>query len=142
MRVLIFGGREFANLTSYTKGSSDWMLQKQKHEAGLRFLDELAESWPKFEEDEYGNWLPDVTVISGGAKGADNLGEDWATINMTRLEVFKADWNTYGKKAGILRNQDMLDSGVDVAVQFPGGRGTADMRRRLDKAGVRVHEYR
>ena len=34
-----------------------------------------------------------------------------------------------------------LDSGIDVAIQFPGGTGTADMRRRLDKAGVKVYAY-
>lgn len=36
----------------------------------------------------------------------------------------------------------MLDSGIDLAIEFPGGRGTADMRRRLDKAGVKVIEYK
>lgn len=142
MRLLIFGGREFANLSAWTKGSSDWMLQKKKHEDGMRFLNDLSEWWPKFQVSNDGNWLPALTVISGGAKGADSLGEDWAASNWCEVEVFKADWDTHGKKAGILRNQDMLDSGIDMAVQFPGGRGTADMRKRLDKAGVKVYEYR
>jgi len=125
MRVLIYGGRDFSD-----------------HEAAFRFLDRLSEGWPRLPEDEYGNWLPDVTVISGGAKGADRIGEDWAVNNWTKLEVYKADWATYGSRAGPIRNQQMLDSGVDFAVQFPGGRGTADMRKRLDNAGVYVAEYR
>ncbi len=54
----------------------------------------------------------------------------------------KADWANYGKGAGHIRNQQMLDSGIDLAIEFPGGRGTADMRRRLDKAGVKVIEYK
>lgn len=125
VRILIYGGRDFND-----------------HEGGLLFLDKLCLEWPRLEADEYGNWLPDVTIISGGARGADALGEDWAIVNWTGLEIFKADWDTHGKKAGILRNQDMLDSGIDLAVQFPGGRGTQDMRRRLDKAGVKVVEYK
>ena len=128
MRVLIYGGREFGTT-------------KEEIELGVAFLDKCAEGWPHYEYDIFGNTLPDVTVISGGAKGADNLGIHWATINWTELEVFPADWEQCGKAAGHIRNQQMLDSGIDIAVQFPGGRGTADMRRRLDKAGVRVMEY-
>lgn len=128
MRVLIYGGREFGTT-------------KEEVKLGVAFLDKCAEGWPHYECDIYGNTLPDVTVISGGAKGADTLGIHWATINWTGLEVFPADWERHGKAAGHIRNQLMLDSGVDVAVQFPGGKGTADMRRRLDKAGVKVIEY-
>jgi len=34
------------------------------------------------------------------------------------------------------RNQEMLDSGIDLVVAFPDGRGTADMLRRVQLAGV------
>lgn len=142
MRILIYGGREFANPHGWTKGSSDWLQQVKKHQQGMDFLTKLSLDWPKFQVTNDGNWLPDVTVISGGAKGADALGEDWAVVNWVDIEVFKPNWNLFGKRAGMLRNQEMLDSGVDLAVQFPGGRGTADMRSRLDKAGVRVIEYK
>ncbi len=57
------------------------------------------------------------------------------------VERYPADWEQYGKAAGHIRNQQMLDSGVDIAVEFPGGRGTADMRARLNKAGVPVIKY-
>lgn len=129
MRVLIYGGRDFGK-------------DKEEYLAGRSYLEKLAiDVFPRTEEDEYGNWLPDVTVISGRAKGADRLGEDWAVANWIRLEEYPADWDKHGKAAGHIRNQQMLDSGVDAAVQFPGGRGTADMRRRLDKAGVKVYEF-
>lgn len=92
------------------------------------------------------DWLDEVvpdgpTVISGVAKGADAFGEFWANNYGYPVERFHADWEGQGKKAGVLRNQRMLDSGIDVAIQFPGGAGTADMRRRLDKAGVKVYAY-
>jgi hypothetical protein len=63
-------------------------------------------------------------------------------VNWTGLEIYKADWDTHGRKAGILRNIQMLEEGKpDCAVQFPGGRGTAHMRSILDKAGIPVYEY-
>ena len=115
MRVLIYGGREFSAVRE-ANDFLDYHFNRPIH--------------------------TDITVISGGARGADGIGEQWAEDWGLRLEVFPADWKAHGKAAGHIRNQQMLDSGVDIAVQFPGGKGTADMRRRLDKAGVRVYEFR
>lgn len=78
-------------------------------------------------------------VIDGGATGADLFGFAWACSLDKIRHTFKADWATHGKKAGPLRNQRMLDEGKpDVVVVFPGGKGTADMRARAEKAGVPV----
>ena len=85
--------------------------------------------------------LPDDTVIiTGGARGADYLA--WSEAKRLGLaqEVYQADWDAYGKKAGMIRNQEMLDSGIDLVLAFPGGRGTADMVRRARAAGVTVTE--
>ena len=130
MRVLIYGGRDFG-------------IEKEENIRAWSFLNELIIStFPRTPEDEYGNYLPAITVISGEAKGADMIGTDFAVVNWTGYEGYPADWNTHGKAAGYIRNQQMLDSGIDLAIQFPGGKGTADMRRRLDKAGVKVIEYK
>lgn len=76
-------------------------------------------------------------VIHGGAIGADSLAGNVAgRILGYNVEVFPADWDQHGNRAGPIRNQEMLDSGVDFAIGFPGGRGTADMLSRLKKAGV------
>lgn len=115
IRVLVYGGRDFIGGLNH-----------------LEWVDYLFADWGPEE----------ITVVSGGARGADRLGEVWAEEIGATLEVFPADWEKHGKAAGHLRNQEMLDSGVDYAVEFPGGRGTADMRRRLDKAGVKVYEYK
>lgn len=81
---------------------------------------------------------PDV-VIHGGARGADGLAGRWAAETGTECVVFKADWGTHGKKAGVLRNRQMLDEGKpDLVIAFPGGAGTADMVRRAVEAGVEV----
>lgn len=142
MRVLVFGGRDFGDVRSYARDTPEYVAKKAEYEAAWAYLNALTvEVFDKTEPDVYGNYLPDITVISGCARGADQIGIDFATVNWTGLDQFPADWKTHGKAAGHLRNQQMLDSGVDIAVQFPGGKGTADMRRRLDKAGVKVYEF-
>lgn len=55
-------------------------------------------------------------------------------------ETHRADWATYGDSAGPRRNQEMVDSGLDLLIAFPGGMGTADMVRRAKAAGVPVEE--
>ena len=46
---------------------------------------------------------------------------------------------TYGKAAGPIRNQQMLDEGKpDVVIAFPGASGTADMINRAGLTNVPV----
>ena len=47
-------------------------------------------------------------IISGGAKGADTLAEKYAKENNIPIEVIKPEWDLYGKKAGMIRNEIML----------------------------------
>lgn len=92
----------------------------------------------------------EFVVISGAANGADSLAADWAerTIGATSLE-FPAQWNVYGKRAGYIRNQQMLDEGKpDLVVAFYGllpvdrplSKGTAMMCDIAREAGVEVWE--
>ena len=89
--------------------------------------------------DGYGP--PEITeIISGMAKGADIMAAEWAERFGFSLHKFPADWEKHGKAAGPIRNQKMLDIGKpDVVIAFPGGRGTADMIRRAQKAGIKVY---
>lgn len=82
---------------------------------------------------------PIVDVIHGNASGADSLAHEWAYRRRIRMRPFTADWKKHGKAAGPIRNQRMLDEGrPDMVIAFPGGRGTADMIERANKAGVPV----
>lgn len=75
--------------------------------------------------------------------GADLLAEEWAKANNIPTEVFAADWGTFGRSAGPRRNQQMLELGKpDYAVEFPGNKGTADMRERLQGAGIEIRYAR
>lgn len=72
-------------------------------------------------------------VVSGGCKGSiDELGERFAKERRIPCTVMPADWRTFGKRAGILRN-------IDMAVYADGGillwdgksHGTANMKHEL-----------
>lgn len=90
--------------------------------------------------ERLGHLAADSTVIEGGSTGIDNLARRIAEALGIRVETFKARWDLYGKGAGPKRNQAMLDSGVDLVIALPGkySRGTFDMIRRANKAGVPV----
>jgi hypothetical protein len=55
-----------------------------------------------------------ITIISGGARGADTLGEKYAQLRHYKVIKMKADWKKHRRSAGFVRNKDMLDlaSGV------------------------------
>jgi hypothetical protein len=82
-------------------------------------------------------------IIEGGARGVDHYAAQWGDEhNLGRLTFF-ADWQKHGKAAGPIRNQAMLDEGHPVLViAFPGGRGTADMVTRAEKANIEVLRIR
>jgi hypothetical protein len=78
-------------------------------------------------------------IIQGDARGADTLGKRYGLDNGIPVDCYPALWNQYGKRAGYLRNQQMLDDGQpDLVVAFPGGRGTAMMIRIAEEQGFDV----
>jgi hypothetical protein len=117
MHILICGGRTFTD--------------KQL------FLQKMAEI-----EQKYGPFHPTATVIiNGGARGADTLAAEYGYSHCFAVRTFHADWQKYGKAAGALRNQEMLDKGQpDIVIAFPGGSGTADMIARAKKQNVLFEE--
>lgn len=64
-------------------------------------------------------------VVSGGAKGADSLGERWAKENNIPTQIFYPDWNKYKKAAGFKRNVEIVDNcDAVVAFQINDSKGT------------------
>lgn len=85
--------------------------------------------------------LRPTTVITGCATGVDEFARTWAGVRNVMAEVYSADWASNGKKAGPIRNQQMLDKGKpDMVLAFPGGKGTADMVWRARRRGTPVME--
>jgi len=58
------------------------------------------------------------TVIHGGASGADTMAGDAALLLGCPVVVFLPDWEKYGKRAGFVRNDEMLDEGPDLVIAF------------------------
>lgn len=82
-------------------------------------------------------------LIHGAAHGADTLAGEWAAANSVPVEAYPADWTTYGRAAGGIRNRQMLEDGrPDIVLAFAGGKGTANMIAQARKAGVRVIEVK
>lgn len=74
-------------------------------------------------------WRERITeVVSGGAWGADRLGEQWAKRNGIPVTRFPADWNRHGKSAGAIRNKEMAAyAEALIAIWNLGSRGTRHM---------------
>jgi predicted Rossmann-fold nucleotide-binding protein len=64
-------------------------------------------------------------VISGGARGVDSLGEDWASRNGKQVDRFLPDWGKHGKSAGFIRNDLMVKAADALIAVTNGSRGTA-----------------
>jgi hypothetical protein len=112
LRVLVCGGRDF-----HDRGLLNDALDRLHAERGFSL------------------------VIAGGARGADTLAEEWAKARNIPCEIYHADWEGLGRKAGPIRNARMLVAGKpDLVVGFPGGRGTAHMVRIAREAGVEAIE--
>jgi hypothetical protein len=80
-------------------------------------------------------------IINGGAEGADELARAWAHYHGKLCLTYPAEWRRYGRAAGPMRNQRMLDEGQpDALLAAPGSRGTADMVRRARACGLPVYE--
>lgn len=140
MRVLVCGGRLFGKLNRGPDGNPIRDDAKaDEYLFGMSWLTSYLYDYlmdPE-EETKYGQ----LTIIHGNATGGDTVAKDFATVHWLNEEPYPADWNKYGKQAGFIRNQQMIDEGKpDVVVAFPGGNGTRDMVARAKKAGIKVVE--
>ena len=74
-------------------------------------------------------------IISGGARGADFLGKRYAENYAIKFTEYLAGWDKYGKSAGFIRNQTIVDN-CDMVLAFWNGesRGTADTIEKARKA--------
>lgn len=80
-------------------------------------------------------WGRPSSFVSGGARGADTMGEKWARANNIPVTILKPEWKKYGKSAGIRRNTDIVAL-CDKVLGFPNknGRGTQDTIRKAKKS--------
>lgn len=112
-KVIIAGGRDF----------DDYTLLAQSCDAELSAIEKII----------------DVEIVSGGAKGADSLGEKYAAQHSLSVKVFPADWNKYGKRAGYIRNEQMAKYANCLIAFWDGkSRGTKHMIDLANKHSLHI----
>src|ERR1700688_2951363 len=105
MRILVCGGRNFGEIIKGPQ-SDDRLVEYHYIHACLNDL--IIEHSAFYVPND--NWLPtDIVIIEGGATGVDKVAADFAIINYCQQEHYPADWKKYGKRAGYIRNKQMLD---------------------------------
>ena len=117
MRVLVCGGRYFQDVSLL------W-----------RHLDQLHAKSPITCVIEGGS-----DAVAGEYYGADYWARMWAQARGINSVTCWADWDQFGRWAGPKRNKEMLERyGLDLVLAFEGGKGTADMVKQAQAAGVAV----
>jgi len=109
--------------------------------AGSRHLSDMATVERAMSDAALAGIVP-TEVVSGGARGADALGEAWARRRSIPVRVFEARWDEYGNGASPIRNEEMASYGQAlVALPSATSRGTRDMLRRARAHGLRVQVH-
>lgn len=84
----------------------------------------------------------DTTVIHGAARGADTIGGIVAKELGFKIEAFPANWRKYGKRAGPIRNRQMLEAKPDLVLAFHPdlnkSKGTKHMVQISQEAGIKT----
>ena len=79
-----------------------------------------------------------VTIIKGGARGADRMARRYANDHDIPCITMLADWDKYGKQAGMLRNKEMADKCTHAVIFWDGNSpGTKHMISLLKEKGIK-----
>ena len=83
-----------------------------------------------------------TVVVSGSAPGVDSIAEHAAKARGLEVTVFPADWDRHGRKAGPIRNAEIV-AGADRVVAFWDGRsrGTLNTVVQAVRAGRPVEVF-
>lgn len=114
MKVIIAGSRDFRNY-SLLREKCDLILSEKNN----------------------------VEIVSGGARGADKMGEFYANEKNFDVRVFPADWDQFGKSAGFMRNKQMAEY-ANMLICFWDGqsKGTQHMINLAQQNGLETHIIR
>ena len=126
LRIIVAGSRDFNNYQLL----SDTLM---KYLEDIDFTDNVDNP-------------SQVKFVSGTARGADVLGEQFAYTWGYEVKRFPADWDGLGKRAGYVRNAEMAkfaiaDGNYGMLIAFWDGKskGTKHMIDLANKHGLEVH---
>lgn len=78
----------------------------------------LIEQWLLNVQGQFGKPYDRITIRHGAARGADRMVGSLATRYGFTVDPMPADWDSFGKASGFVRNADMLRKGADAVVAF------------------------
>lgn len=113
-------------------GSRDWQ------HAGT-----IAGAFDYYVSSRYGDF--EIILVSGACPtGADKMCEEEAARRGWKVERHPADWKRHGKKAGFMRNREMVDLGADICLAFcrNNSAGTMMTYNLAQHALIPAHLYR
>lgn len=110
-------------------GSRDWDDKETIYRA-------LAETQGVMPHDQ-------MILIHGGARGADGIASRYADSMDWGNQIYHPEWDKYGKRAGILRNEAMVNAGADVCLAFirNQSRGATHCANYAETMGVPVKRF-
>lgn len=78
-----------------------------------------------------------AVIVSGGASGVDTVAVEEAKLLGLGTIVYKADWKAFGRRAGAIRNQLIVDSATSIVAfwdnESKGTKITIDMATKANK---------
>lgn len=81
-------------------------------------------------------------VVSGGCRGVDVMGEQWAEERGIPVRTFAADWARYGREAGELRNREMASYADGLILLWDAkSPGASCMLRESAKADIPIRHH-
>lgn len=85
----------------------------------------------------------EIEIIHGGARGADSIAAQEAVKLGFTMRAFPADWQVNGRRAGILRNLQMLDEKPNIVLAFQRGNspGTQHTINEARRRGIPVEVH-
>jgi len=116
-RIIVAGGRDI----------NDYDIISRAVNKGL-------ESFPIPDYEE-------TMIVSGGAKGVDDVAIDIAQNWAMHYTVFEANWKKYGRSAGPIRNKDMAEYGTHLILIWDGkSKGSANMKSQAQRFNLPIYE--
>ena len=94
--------------------------------------------------DHLERYLPEGTteIVSGGAAGVDTSAKKYAQANGIKLTEFLPDYKSYGRRAPLVRNLEIIDYADQVLAFWDGAsRGTVHVIKNCREKGKKVTVY-
>ena len=93
------------------------------------------------------NEIENPEIVSGCCEGIDLLGEEYAQKHNLDVAQFPAEWKRYGRSAGIIRNNQMLEyinsfeNPIVIAFWNGTSKGTGYTINKANKLGIPVYIF-